>query len=189
MSNPEIRKLLVAGFDQLLISHGYSRRRKADPFVKAGGGWCLRVNFDATITYGRVKGLVVFRGTIEPFEARLAEAVGREIYESLMDYTFITNNRPPENPLLELLNGADDIPSVLGLIQRSLLEVEAFAVMASERPSVLMDEGRVDLVRSGFACWESGDRRRARALLEEARVKGSPELRVAADMLLERLMG
>lgn len=186
MSNPEIRKLLVAGFDQLLISHGYSRRRKAELFAKAGDGWRLRVNLDATITYGRVKGLVVFRGTIEPFEARLAEAVGREIYESLMAYTFLTNNRPPENPLLELLNGVDDIPGVLGLIKRSLLEVEAFTVMASERPSVLID--RVDLIRSGFACWESGDRRRATALIEEARVKGSPELRVAADVLLGRLM-
>jgi hypothetical protein len=184
----ETRKLLVAAFEDLMTSRGYTRRRKSDPFGKRGDGWELTVDLRPSITYGRVSADLVFRGTVEAFEARLVSLIGPDLHGRLGTITFREDagSLIPENTLLELNNGADDIPPLIKLVERAVLDMERFAGKASD-PGELCDTDRVILVRQGLACWESGHRTNARSRLEEASSAGPPHVREAAGLLLTRL--
>jgi hypothetical protein len=190
MKTAEIRKVLLAGWDDLVASHGYSRRRKADAFTKQGDGWQISVDLNPSTTYGRVKANLVIGVRIEHFETRLADVLGTPLYDECGSETFLLSNPSltPENLLLALDNGPDDIPGVLQLIERAVVEVEDLAIRLSQDTGQLCEESRIFLLlRQGFACWENGNREKAAILLEEGCSGGPPEIREASALLLARL--
>ena len=185
----EIRKLYVAAFEDLVTSRGYSRRRKVDPFEKQGGAWVLTVDLRPYSTFGRVKTDLLFRGTVKAFEARIAAVLGSELHDRLGSGTFLEDGGTliPENILLELENGVQDIPNRLERIGRAIKEMEDFAEHSSRDISLLCHAGAVGNLRRGFACWELGDAAGAARYLEEKVGHGPPEVREASAVLLERV--